>query len=106
MFQGIVELPSIEEKFENRQAAGLEAGQVVKSDAGPTPADEPKKLSFLDTYLSLWIILACGIGLGLGQVSTWATQEKRRAVTLRKGTGDYYDDGCVYSHPPLKMNRW
>lgn len=91
----------MEEKLENQQAAGLEAGQVVKSDAGPSPVDEPKKLSFLDTYLSLWIILACGIGLGLGQVSTWAMQEKRRIVTL-KGTGEYHYDGYVCAHLPLR----
>lgn len=40
-------------------------------EAPPNKLEEgaPPKLSFLDTYLSLWIIIACGIGLGLGQVS-------------------------------------
>lgn len=57
---------SVEEKLENQQPAGLEAGEVSKPDGEAAAA---AKLSFLDTYLSVWIILACGLGLGLGQVT-------------------------------------
>jgi arsenite transporter len=42
---------------------GMKNDLIVEETSPP-----PKKLSFLDTYLSLWILIACGVGLGLGQL--------------------------------------
>ena len=50
----------------------FEAVQVseshVEAVSSPPPSAAPKKLGWLDTYLSLWILIACGVGLGLGQL--------------------------------------
>lgn len=43
---------------------------------GEEAVEAVKKLGFLDKYLTLWILLACGIGLGLGQVSSSSTYYK------------------------------
>lgn len=49
----------------------FEALRGTDNPADPSPMSPPappKKLGWLDTYLSLWILIACGLGLGLGQL--------------------------------------
>ena len=49
----------------------FEAVEVTESPVevvSPPTTAAPKKLGWLDTYLSLWILIACGVGLGLGQL--------------------------------------
>lgn len=50
-------------------ATAEELKRDIEAQAPPAQKEEPPKgkLSFLDSYLSLWIIIACGAGLALGQ---------------------------------------
>jgi hypothetical protein len=50
-------------------ATAEELKRDIEAQAAPAQKEEPPKgkLSFLDSYLSLWIIIACGAGLALGQ---------------------------------------
>ena len=46
----------------------VHVNEIPVEVVSPAPAAAPKKLGWLDTYLSLWILIACGLGLGLGQL--------------------------------------
>lgn len=49
-------------------ATAEELKRDIEAQAPGQKEEPPKgKLSFLDSYLSLWIIIACGAGLALGQ---------------------------------------
>ncbi|GLE00023.1 hypothetical protein PINS_up008750 [Pythium insidiosum] len=70
-------------------------------------ADTPllAKLSWLDRLLSLWIALAAGLGLGLGQLH--GTQSFIDSTTLGGGTNVLVAIGLiVMMYPPLAKVRW
>ncbi|KAF1329318.1 Arsenical-resistance protein, partial [Globisporangium splendens] len=71
-------------------------------------ADDDKgllmKLSFLDRFLTLWILLAAGLGLGLGQIS--AVQDFIDDTTVGS-TNVFVAIGLiVMMYPPLSKVRW
>lgn len=49
-------------------SASVNDSQPLPVVANDTFASPMKKLGFLDKYLTLWILLACGLGMCLGQI--------------------------------------
>ena len=45
-------------------------------------SNQPKRLSFLDRFLTLWIFLAMAIGVGLGFFFPIAVQNINRVVSI------------------------
>lgn len=63
-----------------------------------------KKLGFLDKYLSLWILLACGLGLGLGQADAVIDVIAKTSVGT---TNIFVAVGLIFMIlPPLAKVRW
>lgn len=62
------------------------------------------KLSFLDRFLTLWILLAAGIGLGLGQLS--AVQDFIESTTVGSTNILVAIGLIVMMYPPLTKVRW
>lgn len=70
----------------------------------PPQEEEEKKLSFLDKYLSGWILLAAGIGLGLGQAPLIIKAIKASSVGT---TNIPIAIGLILMiFPPLAKVRW
>uniref|UniRef100_K3WVI2 Arsenical-resistance protein n=1 Tax=Globisporangium ultimum (strain ATCC 200006 / CBS 805.95 / DAOM BR144) TaxID=431595 RepID=K3WVI2_GLOUD len=62
------------------------------------------KLSFLDRFLTLWILLAAGLGLGLGQIS--AVQDFIDDTTVGSTNVLVAIGLIVMMYPPLSKVRW
>jgi ACR3 family arsenite transporter len=52
----------------NIASGSAKDSQPLPVTTNDTSASPLKQLSFLDKYLTLWILLACGLGMGLGQI--------------------------------------
>ncbi|KAK1932210.1 Arsenite resistance protein ArsB [Phytophthora citrophthora] len=78
---------------------------VSPSDSNATPSiGAMTKLSFLDQFLTLWILLAAGTGLGLGQIN--AIQDFIDSTTV-DGTNVLVAIGLlIMMYPPLTRVRW
>lgn len=71
---------------------------------GEEAVEAVKKLGFLDKYLSLWILLACGIGLGLGQINAVIDVIAKTSVGT---TNIFVAIGLIFMIlPPLAKVRW
>ena len=72
--------------------------------AGEEAVEAVKKLGFLDKYLSLWILLACGIGLGLGQAPAVIKVIEKTSVGP---TNIFVAIGLIFMvFPPLAKVKW
>jgi len=81
-----------EPHHQEQQGAGVEAIEAVR------------KLSLLDKYLSVWILLACGIGLGLGQINEVIDVIAKTSVGT---TNIFVAVGLIFMIlPPLAKVRW
>uniref|UniRef100_H3GAH9 Arsenical-resistance protein n=1 Tax=Phytophthora ramorum TaxID=164328 RepID=H3GAH9_PHYRM len=69
-----------------------------------TSASVIRDLSFLDRFLTLWILLAAGAGLGLGQIG--AIQDAIDATTVGSTNVLVAVGLLVMMYPPLAKVRW
>jgi ACR3 family arsenite transporter len=82
---------------------GANDNAVATTHAQPQE-EEKKKLSFLDKYLSGWILLAAAIGLGLGQAH--AVMKAIKASSVGTTNIPIAIGLILMIFPPLAKVRW
>jgi ACR3 family arsenite transporter len=69
-----------------------------------TEPPQTKSLSLLDRFLSVWILIACGLGLGLGQLDGMINAIDKTSID---GTNILVAIGLILMmYPPLAKVRW
>lgn len=95
------ETPAIDKQNGAFTAIEMEASankDKVEEDAGP----KEKKLSWVDRLLSLWVIMACGIGIGLSQIPAVRNGLEKTSVGENGSTNILIAIGLILMmYPPL-----